>query len=82
MDSEHLLRGFYGGPFEDKVGLGKPSENPYVTADYLYVVCMIDNGTSTRSHPAHDISLFLNIHIPPSFPKKKNFPVKVYIHGG
>ncbi|KAF9563588.1 carboxylesterase [Agrocybe pediades] len=43
-----------GGAFEDKVGFGKPSENP----------------------------LFLNIAIPPSFPKKKGFPVKVYIHGG
>ena len=43
---EHLLKIFYGGPFEDKVGFGKPSENPYVT-DCLYVVCMIDNGTST-----------------------------------
>lgn len=50
-----LFKFFYGGyPFEDKVGLGKPSENP----------------------------LFLNIAIPPSFPNKKNFPVKVYIHGG
>jgi hypothetical protein len=51
---EHLLKFFYyGGPFEDKVGFGKPSENPYVT-DCLstYVVCMIENGTSTRSHPA------------------------------
>ena len=28
---EHLLKFFYGGPFEDKVGFGKPSENPYVT---------------------------------------------------
>lgn len=27
----HLLKNFYGGPFEDKVGFGKPSENPYVT---------------------------------------------------
>ncbi|TFK34010.1 carboxylesterase [Crucibulum laeve] len=41
-------------PFEDKVGLGKPSENP----------------------------LFLNIITPPSFPTKKGFPVKIYIHGG
>jgi carboxylesterase type B len=43
-----------GMPFEDKVGFGKPTENP----------------------------LFLNIAIPPSFPEKKKFPVKVYIHGG
>lgn len=43
-----------GVPFEDKVGLGKPSENP----------------------------LFVNIVTPPSFPAQKNFPVKVYIHGG
>ena len=28
---EHLLKFFYGGPFEDRVGFGKPSENPYVT---------------------------------------------------
>ncbi|KAF8909271.1 carboxylesterase [Gymnopilus junonius] len=41
-------------PFEDKVGYGKPSENP----------------------------LFLNIAIPPSFPEKKGFPVRIYIHGG
>ncbi|RXW23456.1 hypothetical protein EST38_g2421 [Candolleomyces aberdarensis] len=41
-------------PFEDKVGLGKPTENP----------------------------LFLNIHIPPSYPSRTDFPVKVYIHGG
>lgn len=27
-------------------------------------------------------SLFLNIVSPPSFPAKKDFPVKVYIHGG
>ncbi|KAI9447936.1 carboxylesterase [Lactarius indigo] len=40
--------------FEDKVGLGKPNENP----------------------------LFLNIVIPPSFPEKTNFAVKIYIHGG
>ncbi|KAH9060929.1 carboxylesterase [Lactarius vividus] len=40
--------------FEDKVGLGKPTENP----------------------------LFLNIVIPPSFPEKNNFAVKIYIHGG
>ncbi|PPQ74026.1 hypothetical protein CVT24_012622 [Panaeolus cyanescens] len=43
-----------GTPFVDKVGYGKPSENP----------------------------LFLNIVAPPSFPEKRNFPVKVYIHGG
>ncbi|CAA7265228.1 unnamed protein product [Cyclocybe aegerita] len=41
-------------PFEDKVGYGKPSENPLV----------------------------LNIVIPPSFPEDKNFPVRIYIHGG
>ncbi|KAF5379507.1 hypothetical protein D9615_006529 [Tricholomella constricta] len=41
-------------PFEDKVGLGSPSENP----------------------------LFLNIVAPPSFPEQRNFPVKIYIHGG
>ncbi|KAJ3509046.1 hypothetical protein NLJ89_g5425 [Agrocybe chaxingu] len=41
-------------PFEDKVGYGKPSENPLV----------------------------LNIVIPPSFPQDKNFPVRIYIHGG
>ncbi|KAH8988482.1 carboxylesterase [Lactarius akahatsu] len=40
--------------FEDKVGLGKPTENP----------------------------LFLNIVIPPSFPEKTDFAVKIYIHGG
>ncbi|KAI0268158.1 carboxylesterase [Gloeopeniophorella convolvens] len=43
-----------GIKFEDKVGLGKPTENP----------------------------LFVNIVTPPSFPSQKNFPVKVYIHGG
>ncbi|KAF8957122.1 Alpha/Beta hydrolase protein [Flammula alnicola] len=43
-----------GIPFQDKVGYGKPSENP----------------------------LFLNIAIPPSFPKQRNFPVKIYVHGG
>ncbi|KAF5319051.1 hypothetical protein D9611_012717 [Ephemerocybe angulata] len=43
-----------GMRFEDKVGLGEPTENP----------------------------LFLNIHVPPSFPSRKDFPVKVYIHGG
>jgi len=26
--------------------------------------------------------LFLNIVVPPSFPGKRGFPVKVYIHGG
>ncbi|TFK50958.1 carboxylesterase [Heliocybe sulcata] len=41
-------------PFEDKVGYGKPVENP----------------------------LFANIVSPPSYPEKKGFPVKVYIHGG
>jgi hypothetical protein len=34
------------------------------------------------SIPPFACSLFLNIHIPPSFPEKRNFPVKVYIHGG
>ncbi|KAA1466532.1 carboxylesterase [Dentipellis sp. KUC8613] len=43
-----------GTPFEDKVGLGRPTENP----------------------------LFVNIVIPPEFPSKKSFPVKLYIHGG
>ena len=33
---EHLLKFFCGGPFEDKVGFGKPSENPYV-ADCLSI---------------------------------------------
>ncbi|TFK21766.1 alpha/beta-hydrolase [Coprinopsis marcescibilis] len=41
-------------PFEEKVGLGSPTED----------------------------ALFLNIYIPPSFPFKANFPVKVFIHGG
>ncbi|KZT21067.1 alpha/beta-hydrolase [Neolentinus lepideus HHB14362 ss-1] len=41
-------------PVEDKLGYGKPNENP----------------------------LFANIVAPPSFPAKKSFPVKVYIHGG
>lgn len=26
--------------------------------------------------------LFTNIVAPPSFPSKRNFPVKIYIHGG
>ncbi|KIM39628.1 hypothetical protein M413DRAFT_447103 [Hebeloma cylindrosporum] len=43
-----------GSRFKDKVGYGKPSENP----------------------------LLLNIVIPPTFPKQRNFPVKVYVHGG
>ncbi|KDQ52807.1 hypothetical protein JAAARDRAFT_197885 [Jaapia argillacea MUCL 33604] len=41
-------------PFVDKVGRGKPTENP----------------------------LFVNIIAPPSFPSRKDFPVKIYIHGG
>ncbi|KAF8514970.1 carboxylesterase [Gautieria morchelliformis] len=39
---------------ENKLGLGRPTENP----------------------------LFLNIVVPPSFPEKNGFPVKIYIHGG
>ena len=74
---ERLLKFFYGGPLEDKVGLGKPSENPYVIEYMTVSYCMIDN----RLYICF-CSLFLNIAIPPSFPEKKNFPVKVYIHGG
>ncbi|GBE88869.1 hypothetical protein SCP_1402770 [Sparassis crispa] len=64
-DKEYIYESSYGvqptndgqaasAPYEDKVGLGKPTENP----------------------------LFVNIICPPSFPAKRAFPVKVYIHGG
>jgi hypothetical protein len=73
---ERIFKFFFGGSFEDKVGFGKPSENPYV------INYNVRFTTDNEMIPPCFCSLFLNIAIPPSFPEKKNFPVKVYIHGG
>lgn len=64
---QRVLKLFSGG--EHKM-LGEPSENPCV----ILVNCFFTSTYVGR--------LFLNIAIPPSFPKRKKFPVKVYIHGG
>lgn len=61
-----------GDLFEDKVGRGQPTENPYVLR-------LIGSHIKTYLNPD---SLFLNIVAPPSFPAEHGFPVKIYIHGG
>jgi hypothetical protein len=67
-----LTRLSKGGVFEDKVGYGTPTEDAYVHELSFFLTNLI----------LCDDSLFLNVVCPPSFPQEKNFPVRVYVHGG
>lgn len=66
---------YTGTPPEDKLGLGSPTENPFVSISNHHTIF-----TNKR------LSLFLNIVSPPSYssttPPAKPHPVKIYIHGG
>lgn len=67
-----------GWAFKDKVGYGKPSENPCVEDIHLAV----SSSTNTKCPVTR---LFLNIGIPAGFDPtsaQTQYPVKIYIHGG
>ncbi|KAF8159277.1 carboxylesterase [Crassisporium funariophilum] len=80
------------GRFEDPVAL--PSDYQYEAKDCiretLYGVQPTNDGQARDmlfqdkvgfGEPT-ETPLFLNIVVPPSYPQKRDFPVKVYIHGG
>jgi len=77
------------GRFEDPVPL--PQDYIYELKEYIretaYAVQPMDaRGPQLETMVGYgkpsENPLFLNIVIPPTFPKERNFPVKIYIHGG
>ncbi|KAF8585883.1 carboxylesterase [Ramaria rubella] len=82
----------YPGRFEDPKPLS--SRYQYEQKEYIYEssygVQPDNDGQSGNGDPQNKLGLgeptenplFLNIVVPPSFPGKEGFPVKVYIHGG
>ncbi|KAF5361734.1 hypothetical protein D9756_002143 [Leucocoprinus leucothites] len=80
------------GRFQDPEPL--PAGHRYPKKEYVtessYAVQPLNDGQAQgspfqdkvgRGQPTEN-PLFLNIVVPPSFPTQRNFPVRIYIHGG
>ncbi|KAG6916262.1 hypothetical protein DXG01_007606 [Tephrocybe rancida] len=68
------------GRFEDPVPL--PDDFKYEDKEYIFEKRCVPFEDKVGYGDPSENPLFLNIVTPPSFPEQRNFPVKIYIHGG